>query len=204
MLKLITILTVAISIGCSININLNFDPEKLEKAMDNFLDDIGYTKQNKKLPTLKLFSRTHDIKYKLLYILDIITLNNNISAAEEENELDKIKKRIKEIHISLAKYYDMQIIGEGLDGTIKIVTNKTIKDDKESKKLKTLISEQNGLRKKFYKEFAKENGRDSEEAINQVKDTFIKKTLERAKENKWCIEEKDENDNVNWNCPSNE
>ncbi len=207
MLKISAILIIVINVGCSININLNFDPEKLEKAMDSFLDDIGYTKQDKKTPTLKLFSKTQNVEYKIQCILNILTLNTHISAQEvsqEETELQKIKKRIKEIHTSLKKYYDKQAIGEGLDGEIKIVNSKKLEDEKELEKLIALISEQNSLREKFYKEFAKENGQDTEEAIKQVKETFIKKTIERAKENKWCVEEKDEKDNIKWSCSTKE
>lgn len=195
MLKLAGIVIVIIGLGCSININLNFDPEKLEKAMDSFLDDIGYGKKDKKLPALRLFSMI-----ELLY--DIVALNS--MKGEEESELEKIKSELKKNHKALEKYYDAHIIGESLDGMIKIVNSKRIKDEGELNKLKKIIKEQNELRNKFYRAFARENGKESEKAVEQVKEAFIKKTIERAKENKWCVEEKDESDNIKWRCPAEE
>lgn len=180
--------------ACSININLNFDPEKLEKAMDSFLDEIGYSKKDKKIPTLKLFSKVQEPLY-------IRALSNSLFA-EEESELERIKKSIRENHKFLESYYENHTIGESLEGTIKIINEEKVKEKEEIKKLKETIKKQNELREKFYKEFAKENGKESEEAVKQVKEVFIKKTLERAEENKWCFEKKDKNDNIKWFCPT--
>ncbi len=189
MYKLVLLLMVGIGVSCNININLNFDPEKLERAMDSFLDDIGYGKKDKKQPTFRLFS-----------FVDILILAQNIYTHEDESPLEKIKKEMKKNHQSLEKYYNNHIKGEALDGTIKIKNEKKVKDEKELKELRSLIEKQNSLRENFFKEFAKSNGKDTQEAVEQVKEVFIRKTIERAKENNWCIEEEDENNKVKWQC----
>jgi hypothetical protein len=190
--RLIIVLLLLMAVSCSININLNFDPEKLERAMDSFLDDIGYGKKDKKLPTLKLYS-----------LMDVILLSGFVYA-EEENPLEKIKNEMKDNHKFLEKYYENQVIGEALDGSIKIIASNKIEKEEELKKLKEVVGKQNSLRKRFFKEYAKEKGKDTEKAVEQVKEAFIKKTIERAKENNWCVEEKDENDNIVWSCAKKE
>lgn len=188
--KMVLLLIALMGISCNININLNFDPEKLEKAMDSFLDDIGYSKKNKKMPTWKLFC----------FFIDIVTLKSEIYTQEKEDTLEKIKKEMKEIQSSLEKYYNNHLIGEALDSTIKIIDEKKIKDKEELKELKSLIERQNDLRNEFFREFARVNGKQTQEAIEQIKEAFVKKIMERAEENQWCREEKGEDEKIKWVC----
>jgi uncharacterized protein YdbL (DUF1318 family) len=107
---------------------------------------------------------------------------------------------MKEVHKELKDYYEKKIIGEALTGEVKIVNPKKVKEEDELVKLKKLVKEINSLREEFYKEFAKEEGKDSEEAIAQVKKSFINKVISRAREAGWCVEEKDEEGKIQWNC----